>query len=583
MDQLALGEVISCLDTDPCDITLVLKDGKQFLAHGKVLSKASPFFERLLGSDMKESNEGVIRLHTITESQMADILRFIYSGSILISSQEYAVNLLETADFLHLSDLKTIAEKFLEQRITTENCFSINHLAEQYSCEALIASTQKIINSNFTTVTASNEFLNLPSHEVEKWISSDEIVIDAEENVFEIILRWIDQDKRKRSGKFSELFSHVRLTYLSRDYLLSHVVTNNLVKENVDCLDNVRDALEWLDRPTDCRYPRSHPPRKALTINVIVIADYFGELQPCFYVPAKDEWYLLPANESQRLNTTKHNVSATVSCRGKVFLITDDIARSQCYDPDSNHWSPAPWANNLPFSTGKPLVVKNQICFIVEETESTTLWTYSLDSNSLTPSLNWVEIKSFCVVAVDSHIYAIGGAARNRSDISFSQCGRFDTEKNEWQKIAPLNEARCDAFGVCKNEKIFIAGGSTSDGLEIVYLETCEVYNILRDEWQFMANLTIRRTWGSMMLVDETLYVLGGRTKMRYQSPGKFSNKVECYNHESDDAWCVKATVPIKKITIKKRKKQDFICYFLKGCSLRVFKGVLAKLRSVAA
>ena len=158
-------EEASCLAVDPCDITLVVKDGKQFQAHGKVLSKASPFFEKLLSSDMKESNERVIRLHSITESQMADILRFIYSGSIQISSQENAENLIEPADFLLLSKLKTIVEKFLEQRITTDTCFSINYLAEQYSCEALIASTRK---SNFTTLTSSNEFLNLPSHEVER-------------------------------------------------------------------------------------------------------------------------------------------------------------------------------------------------------------------------------------------------------------------------------------------------------------------------------------------------------------------------------------------------------------------------------
>ena len=119
MNRLALGELISRISLiEPCDITLVVKDGKQFLVHGKVLSKASPFFEKLLDSDMKESNERVIRLPTITKSQMADILRFIYSGSILISSQENAESLLETADFLLLSNLKTIAEKFLEQRIT---------------------------------------------------------------------------------------------------------------------------------------------------------------------------------------------------------------------------------------------------------------------------------------------------------------------------------------------------------------------------------------------------------------------------------------------------------------------------------
>ena len=79
---------------------------------------------------------------------------------------------------------------------------------------------------------------------MEKWISSDEIVIDAEENVFEIILRWIDHDKSERSGIFSELFTHVRLTCISRDYLLSHVVTNDLVKENTDCLDSVTGALD---------------------------------------------------------------------------------------------------------------------------------------------------------------------------------------------------------------------------------------------------------------------------------------------------------------------------------------------------
>ena len=168
-----------------CDITLVAKDGKQFQANRNLLSLASPFFERLLSSDMKENNEGVIRLHTITESQMADILQFIYNGSVEITSQENAERLIEAADFFLLSNLKTIAGKFVEQHITTETCISKNYLAEQYSCEGLVASTRKFINSNFTTVTASKEFLSLPSHEVEKWISSDEIVIDTEENVFE--------------------------------------------------------------------------------------------------------------------------------------------------------------------------------------------------------------------------------------------------------------------------------------------------------------------------------------------------------------------------------------------------------------
>ena len=563
-------------DQISCDITLVVKDGEQFQAHRNVLLQASPFFEKLLNSDMKESNERVIRLPTITESQTADILQFVYNGSVQITSQENAEKLIKAADFLLLSNLKTIAGKFLEQHMTSETCISMNYLAEQYSCEELVASTRKFINSNFTTVTASKEFLNLPSSEAEKWISSDDIVIDAEENVFEIVLRWIDHDKSERSGKFSELFSHVRLTCVSRDYLLSHVVTNDLVKENADCLNCVTGALEWLDRPTDCVVPRPHPPRKALMINGIVIMDFFGELQPCFYRPATDEWYLLLGTECQRPDV-KEIVYETVSCLGKVFIITEDVARSQCYDPDSNCWSSAPWENKLPFSKGRPVVVRDRICFIVEETDSTALWTYSLDSNSLTTLSKWVKRASFCAVAVDSYIYVMGGNVWKDVHSALRKCARFNTELNEWHKTAPLNEARKHAFGVCKNEKIFIAGGSISNIFEVTFLSTCEVYSILTDEWQFIASLRRCRTLGSMLLVDETLYVLGGRTRIGYQSPGKFSDKVECYDHEGNK-WNYKTTVPFNKITITGRDKPWNI---LKGCSLRVFKGVLTNLESI--
>ena len=191
----------------PSDITLVVKDGKEFRAHRSVLSQASSFFERLLNSDMKENNEGVIRLEMIFESQMADILEFIYTGSVQISTQENAENLFELADYLLLPNLKALAGKYLEEHITAANCISIYHLAEKYLCQELIASCRKFIHSNFSSVAESDDFLNLSSQEVENWISSDEIAIDAEENVFELVLRWIDRDKRQRRVKFRDLFS----------------------------------------------------------------------------------------------------------------------------------------------------------------------------------------------------------------------------------------------------------------------------------------------------------------------------------------------------------------------------------------
>ena len=259
-------------------------------------------------------------------------------------------------------------------------------------------------------------------------------------------------------------------------------------------------ALEWLDGLTDCDVsPRPHPPRKSLTINVIVIYECFASLQPCIYLPATDEWYLLQARPG--FNET----DPIFSFRGKNagFFVTENnfglLWHSSKYGSDSNRFCPVP---EIYKHSCRPLFVQNQICFFIEnnfQQSGTDLWIYDCHSNSRTQFPNWVERVGFCSLAVEKYIYILGGRLWN-SDEDLSECARFNTEQNVWQKIAPLNEARRNAFGVCKNEKIFIAGGSGST--------TCEVYNILTDEWQFIASLTSRILESMMVLADGTLYVL---------------------------------------------------------------------------
>ena len=571
----------------PSDVTLVVKDGKELQAHRSVLSQASSFFEKLLNSDMKENNEGAIRLEMIFESQMADILEFIYTGSVQISSRENAENLIELADYLLLSNLKDFAGKHLrEEHITPSNCISIYHLAEKYLCQSLIASCRKYIHLNFSSVAEYVSFLNLSSHEVEKWISGDEIAIDAEENVFELVLRWIDQGQRR--VKFRDLFRHVRLTCISRDFLASNVVTHDLVKEDEECLEGALLALQWHDRSTDCVIPRPHPPRKALERDVIVVT--VCELEQTlfhtnFYLPSTEEWYRLPWTSCEPRCVFSH--------RSKVFVVTKDIARSQCYDPVLNRWSPAPWTNldsSLAFmelhytSLHDVLVIKDEICFIVAERDSFALWRFNVDLNSMTPLFHWLKRASFCTVVVDRVLYVIGGrtindsSGYNDSDIysksALSHSSTFDTEGNEWKEIAPLKEARRNAFGISKNdETIFIAGGH---GIFDNWLISCEVYNIATNEWQFIASLTVPRVFGKMVLIDDTIFVLGGRVKKPFQVPSGFPDgkmAVECYD-EDTDKWNVRTTIPIRKISLRGMSKFGDYEFFLSICSLRLFKGV---------
>ena len=570
----------------PSDVILVVKDGKEFHAHRSILSQASSFFEKCLNKDMKEKNEGVIRLEMVSESQMADILEFVYTGSVQILTQENAENLIELADYLLLSSLKAFAGKRLEEHITIANCISVYHLAEKYLCQGLIASGRKFIFSNFSFVAESDDVLNLSSHEVENWISSDEIHIDNEENVFEIVLRWIDHNQQR--VKFRDLFRHVRLTCISRDFLASNLVTNDLVKEDKECLENVLLALQWHDRSTDCDIPRPHPPRRALERDVVVVT-VCGRKLPLFhtnfYLPSTEQWYRLPLTSCEPTRVFSH--------RGKVFVVTEDIAKSQCYDPVLNRWSPAPWTkldSSLAFTKlhyaqiYDVLVMKDLICFIVGERDSFALWRLNVDLNSLTPLSHWLKKAAFCTVVVDRALYVIGGRSlydsygSNASDIyssnALSQSSTFETEGNEWKEIAPLKEARRDAFGVSKNdEKIFIAGGH---GIFDDWLNSCEVYTIKTNEWQFIASLTVQRAFGKMVLVDDTIYVLGGRVKKPFRDPCEFPDgkmAVECYDEETNK-WNDRTKVSIRKISFRGMSKCGYHEFSLEICSLKLFKGV---------
>ena len=250
-----------------CDVTLVTKDDTEFKAHRNVLSAASPFFHKLFQSDMKENQEGIARFEEISGSVMEDVLQFMYTGSVEVT-QENSEDLIATANYLLIPGLKTVSGRFLEEQMSNSNCISTFYFAKKYECEELVANSRKFIHANFASVAEMDEFLNLEAKEVERWISNDEISVEFEADIFRIVLKWVEQNKSERKATFEELFRHVRLVYLSRDYLLD-VVTNELVQESFGCFRMVSDAIKLTTFASeDDDLPQS--PRKGLETRAIV-------------------------------------------------------------------------------------------------------------------------------------------------------------------------------------------------------------------------------------------------------------------------------------------------------------------------
>ena len=567
----------------PCDVTLVVNGGKaEFQAHGDVLSEASPFFQKMLSSDMKESNEGVVRLEMFSEAVMTLTMEFIYTGSAQISTLEIAEGLIVVADYLFLTKLKTLAEGVAVslQTLNMSNCISSYNFAERYQCEELLSKARQFILSNFTTVAKIEEFMNMPSKQIEMWISSDEIDVSAEEDVFKIILRWINRDKSKRKKHFAELFRHVRLVYVTRDYLCNDVVTNELVRDSESCLDVVKDAMKLIDSKSYKNLPAR--PRKCLETAVIVC---FVEEHIVGYYPRQDKVCRIGENSFSRAFSICDPRSQLVPCQGKLYCICPPLQQLICYNPFSNICS------SLPYPKGRNL---RQI-FAGNEDEMFALVSEFTENhpNDVPPyiakyrpeSNTWKDISSLkfvmvslssqegmCILVRDSFIYFIGGRrVRNhwRRPV-LKNVYRYDLGKKQGNRLANLQLERAFACGASAHGKIFVTGGI--DRSEVIS-NTCEVYDETTNEWQFIASLcTPPDTVPRILSVDDALYSVA-----RFYGNDSLGAEIERYEPD-ENKWYKSAEIPMRVNAEEARTYRICDCSDrVNASSMRFFKGLLSE------
>ena len=91
----------------------------------------------------------------------------------------------------------------------------------------------------------TEDFLNLDVTQVMEWVSSDDIIVNAEEDVFQGFVKWVSLDKSEREKDFPGLLHLIRLSSISHDVLLNTLVKEELMTENpVFCLNFVVNAMK---------------------------------------------------------------------------------------------------------------------------------------------------------------------------------------------------------------------------------------------------------------------------------------------------------------------------------------------------
>ena len=122
------------------------------------------------------------------------------------------------------------------------------------------------------------------------------------------------------------------------------------------------------------------------------------------------------------------------------------------------------------------------------------------------PNANQELLDSVCV---DRTIY-ISGGKKSKGDVYIAQTIGLVVANDltvSQKDLANMNVARCLHRLVGHDLKqIFCIGGSSSKG----YLSSCEVYNIRKNYWSFIASMSEARGCPTVVTVGKYIYALGG-------------------------------------------------------------------------
>uniref|UniRef100_A0A803WG36 Kelch like family member 17 n=1 Tax=Ficedula albicollis TaxID=59894 RepID=A0A803WG36_FICAL len=223
-----------------CDIVLHVAT-KEIKAHKVVLASCSPYFHAMFTNEMSESRQTHVTLHDIDPQALEQLVQYAYTAEIVVGEGNVQVGtLLPAASLLQLNGVRDACCKFLLSQLDPSNCLGIRGFADTHSCSDLLKSAHKYVLQHFVEVSKTEEFMLLSSCSVLDLISSDSLNVPSEEEVYRAVLSWVKHDVDSRRQHVAEQ----RVPVL-RDFLMSHVDTELLVRHHSECKDLLIEALKY--------------------------------------------------------------------------------------------------------------------------------------------------------------------------------------------------------------------------------------------------------------------------------------------------------------------------------------------------
>ncbi|XP_033114956.1 kelch-like protein 24 [Anneissia japonica] len=520
------------------DLVLIV-DKKELHCHRCVLVSTSKYFESMFTSDMKESKEEKVLIQGATSKGLELIIDFAYCGSVNIT-RENVQCLLEAADFFQVLPVRKACINFLARNITPENCLDVSVYAERLASVNLTEKSWKFALDNFKEVSKKSEPLEQTFDIILKYISSDDLIVENEELVFEFIIRWVKFDEETRDNYLPKLLEQLRIHLLPPKYIGSTILAEGLVTRS-DIFAKFAQIAEEHRVHNDQLLPRQY--RNTRSRRIVVAVGGVGpanmkmkELK--FFDPVERKWATL----------TELPKSGEAACSavalGNDIYVTGIQGKTALYKIRRNKW----------FESSAMIQSRQRHASVALGNYVYVIGGYDGRSRlssveRFNPKENkWEQVaplsealSSPAVVTFQGKIYVLGGALTGESASNKVRC--YEPSTNTWTEVAPLPHALSGIAAVTVNEYIYVVGCLS----QIVHR-----YNPKTNLWSQVESMFSTRALCAATVCNDRIYVVGGESQ-----PNTPIDNVECYDPVSD-RWtqCQSLPYPIKLlgcVTVTKR------------------------------
>ena len=373
--------------------------------------------------------------------------------------------------------LKTKAEKLLlkifRKKINIQIAATYCDFANTFRLCSLNFYTVRYVERFFTSIVGTQNFLDLSYNLLAKILSSSQLEIASEIEVFKAGEAWISNNTQKIRDYAKDLLLKVRIPLLSNHALefLNNLVLKSSFGKNQQCLELMEKIMKQND-------------------------DFCVNKSPLYFA-------------NRYCNQDKFNVLVCGVNDKKSKQINGSITEEN----ETNFKHLALLTEGLCYLEG--IYFNTDVYFfgdfVANSDCCSTVGKYSTLTEAFETVFKLPDTRTkFSVCSLEDKVYVIGGAFMG--SFTTNICLQFGTKYNRWTYIANLKNERENSASVVFDGRLIVSGGSIRNCLlnTVEHLKTVEMYDHVANVWSYFPSMNEERRKHKSVAVKNKLYMIGG-------------------------------------------------------------------------